>query len=52
MKSEWSINAYWAAVLQQDANAIRGYFHPDVYWGDDGEAPQWRKDKQIGTAIK
>lgn len=126
MNTELNIKAYWAAVLQQDANAIRGYFHPDAwvnwhntnehftveefiranceypgrwdgeveqilttgthivtathvysadkqlsfhvtsfihivegkiasmeeYWGDDGEAPQWRKDKQIGTAIK
>ncbi len=24
----------------------------DEYWGDDGEAPQWRKDKHIGTPIK
>lgn len=23
----------------------------DEYWGDDGEAPQWRQDKQIGTKI-
>ena len=52
MESESNIKAYWAAVLQQAANAIRGYFHSDAYWGDDGEAPQWRKDKQIGTAIK
>ena len=24
----------------------------DEYWGDDGEAPQWRKDKHIGRMIK
>ena len=24
----------------------------DEYWGDDGIAPQWRKDKKIGTPIK
>lgn len=24
----------------------------DEYWGDDGEAPQWRKEKHIGTPIK
>ena len=24
----------------------------DEYWGDDGIAPQWRLDKQIGTTIK
>ena len=24
----------------------------DEYWGDDGEAPQWRKDLQIGRKIK
>jgi len=24
----------------------------DEYWGDDTEAPQWRKDKHIGTIIK
>ena len=23
----------------------------DEYWGDDGMAPQWRLDKQIGTSI-
>lgn len=23
----------------------------DEYWGDDGSAPQWRLDKQIGTSI-
>ena len=24
----------------------------DEYWGDDGEAPQWRLDKKIGRKIK
>ncbi len=24
----------------------------DEYWGDDGAAPQWRRDMGIGTAIK
>ncbi len=24
----------------------------DEYWGDDGNAPQWRLDKHIGRAIK
>ena len=24
----------------------------DEYWGDDGDIPQWRKEKQIGTRIK
>jgi hypothetical protein len=24
----------------------------DEYWADDGVAPQWRLDKQIGTTIK
>ena len=24
----------------------------DEYWGDDGEVPQWRKEKRIGTPIK
>lgn len=23
----------------------------DEYWGDDGEAPEWRKDKHIGKPI-
>lgn len=119
------IKAFWAAVLRQDAQEIRPFFHPDAqinwhcsnerftveeyiranceypgswdgeiqrteqlgdlivtatrvfeagggpsfhvvsfmrilegniirldeYWGDDGPAPQWRLDKQIGTAI-
>ncbi len=24
----------------------------DEYWGDDGQAPQWRQDMHIGTKIK
>ncbi len=24
----------------------------DEYWGDDGEAPQWRQDMHIGNKIK
>lgn len=24
----------------------------DEYWGDDGTAPQWRQDKQIGSPIR
>ncbi len=24
----------------------------DEYWGDDGEAPQWRQDMKIGRKIK
>lgn len=24
----------------------------DEYWGDDGEAPQWRREMGIGTAIE
>lgn len=24
----------------------------DEYWGDDGDVPQWRKDKHIGMPIK
>ncbi|NLM10011.1 MAG: nuclear transport factor 2 family protein, partial [Clostridiaceae bacterium] len=24
----------------------------DEYWGDDGIAPQWRLDKQIGQPIR
>lgn len=24
----------------------------DEYWGDDGDVPQWRKEKYIGTRIK
>lgn len=24
----------------------------DEYWADDAEAPQWRLDKRIGTAIR
>lgn len=24
----------------------------DEYWGDDGEAPQWRQDMHIGTPIR
>lgn len=120
-----NIKDFWAAVLRQDADAIRPYFHPnayvnwhntnehftveefiranceypgqwegeveqivsagdcivtathvhstdgavschaasfiriaegritamDEYWGDDGEAPQWRQEKYIGTPI-
>lgn len=24
----------------------------DEYWGEDGQAPQWRLDKKLGTRIK
>ncbi|WP_024468177.1 hypothetical protein [Treponema pedis] len=24
----------------------------DEYWGEDGEIPQWRRDKKIGSMIK
>lgn len=24
----------------------------DEYWGDDGDAPKWRLDKHIGSAIR
>lgn len=24
----------------------------DEYWADDGDAPEWRRDKRIGTSIK
>lgn len=24
----------------------------DEYWADDGGAPEWRREKQIGTEIK
>lgn len=24
----------------------------DEYWGDDGEAPAWRKEKHIGTSLQ
>lgn len=24
----------------------------DEYWGDDGDAPEWRKEKHIGNAIE
>lgn len=24
----------------------------EEYWGDDGEPPQWRQEKRIGTKIK
>ncbi len=123
---ELDVKPFWDAVLRQDADAIREYFHPDAwvnwhntnehftveefiranceypgewdgeieqifttdthiitatqvyskdqkmsfhvtsfmhvvegriasaeeYWGDDGEAPQWRQDKKIGSKIK
>lgn len=119
------IEKFWDVVLKQDANELRGYFHPDAciywhgsnerfsveefiianceypgewdgqieriekinsllitvthvyskdmqlsfhvvsfitlqedkiikvdeYWGEDGDAPKWRKDKHIGTTI-
>lgn len=121
-----NVNAFWDAVLRQDADAIRLYFHPDAwvnwhntnehftveefiranceypgdwdgkvekvivtpdhiitathvydkggtmschavsfirvvdgkiasvdeYWGDDGDAPQWRQEKKLGTKIR
>ena len=124
-KTKMDMKSFWAAVLRQDADAIRPYFHPeayvnwhntnehftveefiranceypgqwegeveqiistddcmitathvhsvdgkischatsfihiadgritamDEYWGDDGQVPQWRQEKHIGTPI-
>lgn len=62
-----NIHEFWKAVLVQDENEIRKYFHEDAYvnwhctnehfnldeyWADDSDAPQWRLDKHIGTVIK
>jgi hypothetical protein len=35
-------------VLKQETDKIVAI---NEYWGDDGLAPQWRRDKQIGTTI-
>lgn len=36
---ELDVKAFWDAVLRQDADAIRGYFHPDAWvnWHNTNE---------------
>ncbi len=40
------IKEFWNAVLKQDKIVAM-----NEYWGDDGIAPQWRLDKNIGMTI-
>ena len=61
------IKQFWKAVIAQDEEEIRKYFHKDAYvnwhctnehftvdeyYADDGTAPQWRLDKHLGTSVK
>ena len=48
----------WAADVSLSCHAVsfikfkdRKIVQLDEYWGDDGPAPQWRLDKQIGRQI-
>lgn len=36
---QWNGNAYWSAILRQDADAIREYFHADAWvnWHNTNE---------------
>lgn len=42
------IKKLWSAVLRLEGDKI---ISADEYWEDDGIAPQWRLDKQIGLPI-
>ncbi len=43
------ISCHCTSFIQLRNDKISGI---DEYWGDDGEAPKWRKEKHIGTKIK
>lgn len=43
------ISCHCTSFIQLKDDKIIGI---DEYWGDDGDIPQWRKDKHIGTRIK
>lgn len=43
------ISCHCTSFIQLRNDKISGI---DEYWGDDGDVPQWRKDKHIGTKIK
>lgn len=47
--SDNSASFHAASFFEFDNNSIISL---NEYWGDDGVAPQWRRDKKIGKLIK
>lgn len=47
--TDHKISCHCTSFMQLREDKIAGM---DEYWGDDGDIPQWRKEKQIGTRIK
>ncbi|MBO5129136.1 MAG: nuclear transport factor 2 family protein [Oscillospiraceae bacterium] len=44
-----SLSFHVTSFIRTENDRIIGI---DEYWGDDGDAPQWRLDMQIGSRIK
>lgn len=47
--TDHTISCHCTSFIQLDGDKIA---RMDEYWGDDGDVPQWRKEKQIGTPIR
>ena len=47
--TDFSISCHSTSFIQLCGDRIA---FMDEYWGDDGPAPLWRQQKQIGTRIK
>lgn len=47
--TDHKISCHCTSFIQLKDDKIVGM---DEYWGDDGEVPHWRKEKQIGTPIR
>lgn len=46
--SDKTLSCHVVSFMEIEGNKISAM---DEYWGDDGPAPKWRLDKNIGTAI-
>ncbi len=44
-----SLSFHVTSFIKTDGEKIVGI---DEYWGDDGEAPMWRREMNIGSKIK
>ena len=46
---DFTLSCHCASFIKLRSNKIVCI---DEYWGDDSDAPEWRKEKHIGTRIK
>ncbi len=49
ISTDHKISCHCTSFIRLDGDKIACM---DEYWGDDGDVPQWRKEKQIGTPIR